>query len=141
MKQAGRQWAAVLAAALVLTAWAIRRSPAAQPVEGQADLPEGKLIALTFDDGPRRSTTTRLLDGLAQRGVKATFFLIGRQVEDNAALVRRMDEEGHQIGNHTFDPVQARYVKITVKPEHSMPAWHGGKGSPAFVFIDEISLN
>ena len=106
MKQAGRQWAAVLAAALVLTAWAIRRSPAAQPVEGQADLPEGKLIALTFDDGPRRSTTTRLLDGLAQRGVKATFFLIGRQVEDNAALVRRMDEEGHQIGIHTFDHVQ-----------------------------------
>lgn len=41
----------------------------------------------------------------------------------------------------TFDPVKTRYVKIIVKPEHSMPAWHGGKGSPAFVFIDEISLN
>ena len=53
-----------------------------------------KLIALTFDDGPRRSTTTRLLDGLSERGVKATFFLIGAQIENNGDVVRRMDEEG-----------------------------------------------
>lgn len=65
-----------------------------------------KLIALTFDDGPRRSTTTRLLDGLAERGVKATFFLIGRQVADNADVIRRMDAEGHQIGLHTYDHVE-----------------------------------
>ncbi len=64
-----------------------------------------KYIALTFDDGPRRSTTTRLLDALAERGVKATFFLIGSQVEDNRDLVRRMDQEGHQIGIHTYDHV------------------------------------
>ena len=51
-----------------------------------------KLIALTFDDGPRRSTTTRLLDGLSERGVKATFFLIGAQIENNGDVVRRMDE-------------------------------------------------
>ena len=67
-----------------------------------------KLIALTFDDGPRRSTTTRLLDGLSERGVKATFFLIGAQIENNGDVVRRMDEEGHQIGIHTFD-----HVKLT----------------------------
>ena len=65
-----------------------------------------KLIALTFDDGPRRSTTTRLLDGLAERGVNATFFLIGAQVEENQDVVRRMDEEGHQIGLHTYDHVR-----------------------------------
>lgn len=41
----------------------------------------------------------------------------------------------------TFEPVTTRYVKIVAKPEHKMPAWHGGKGSPAFLFIDEISLN
>lgn len=70
--------------------------------------PGEKLIALTFDDGPRRSTTTRLLDGLAERGVQATFFLIGAQVEDNEDVVRRMDDEGHQIGIHTFD-----HVKLT----------------------------
>ena len=67
-----------------------------------------KLIALTFDDGPRRSTTTALLDGLAQRGVHATFFLIGAQVEGNEDIVRRMEKEGHQIGIHTYD-----HVKLT----------------------------
>lgn len=57
---------------------------------------------------PRRSTTTRLLDGLSERGVKATFFLIGAQIENNGDVVRRMDEEGHQVGIHTFD-----HVKLT----------------------------
>jgi len=93
-----------LAAALLL-----RLFPAPAPaveadaaVSGEAP----KLIALTFDDGPRRSTTTALLDGLAQRGVHATFFLIGAQVEDNRDLVRRMEDEGHQVGVHTYDHVQ-----------------------------------
>ena len=73
------------------------------PAEGGAEIPaEEKYVALTFDDGPRRATTERLLDGLRERGVRATFFLIGRQIEDNAALVARMAEEGHQIGNHTW---------------------------------------
>ena len=67
---------------------------------------EVKLIALTFDDGPRRSTTTALLDGLAERGVRATFFLIGAQIPGNEDLIRRMDNEGHQIGIHTYDHVQ-----------------------------------
>ena len=62
---------------------------------------QGPLIALTFDDGPRRSTTTQLLDGLAQRGVPATFFLIGEQIPGNEDLVRRMDAEGHQLGIHS----------------------------------------
>ena len=96
--------AGALACALLLAAGG-GCAPAAETA-GAAVLPDGqKLIALTFDDGPRRSTTTRLLDGLAERGVKATFFLIGQQVSDNADLVRRMDEEGHQIGIHTFDHV------------------------------------
>ena len=45
-------------------------------------------------------------DGLAERGVKATFFLIGGQLENNEDVVRRMDEEGHQVGIHTFDHVR-----------------------------------
>ncbi|MCI6019745.1 MAG: polysaccharide deacetylase family protein [Clostridiales bacterium] len=63
---------------------------------------EKKLIALTFDDGPKAGTTDVLLDGLKERDVHATFFLIGMQVEENATLIRRMAYEGHQIGNHTF---------------------------------------
>ena len=75
----------------------------AMPADGGAEIPAGeKYVALTFDDGPRRVTTERLLDGLKERGAKATFFLIGQQIEDNAALVARMAEEGHQIGNHTW---------------------------------------
>ena len=62
-----------------------------------------KLIALTFDDGPRRSTTTALLDGLSQRGVHATFFLVGANAELNRELVLRMDREGHQIGIHSYN--------------------------------------
>jgi|GEM_PF-108458 len=68
---------------------------------GTGDAP--KLIALTFDDGPRRSSTTRLLNGLAERGAKATFFLIGKNVGVNRDVVQRMEEEGHQVGIHTYD--------------------------------------
>ena len=75
----------------------------AVPAEGGAEIPAGeKYVALTFDDGPRRCTTERLLDGLKERGARATFFLIGQQIEDNADLVARMAEEGHQLGNHTW---------------------------------------
>lgn len=63
---------------------------------------EPKHIALTFDDGPRVGTTERLLDGLLERGVSATFFIIGQQVPGNEALLQRMKAEGHQIGNHTY---------------------------------------
>ena len=97
-----------LAAALLVRLVLSVPAPAALPADAAAALPpEGaKLIALTFDDGPRRSTTTKLLDGLAERGVHATFFLIGAQIEGSEDLVLRMDQEGHQIGIHTFDHVR-----------------------------------
>ncbi len=109
MKQrSGRRWAALLmgSAVLLLGGLLSRRVPV-EPASGQAVVTtDSKLIALTFDDGPRRSTTTRLLDGLEERGVHATFFLIGAQIEGNEDILRRMDEAGHQIGIHTFDHVQ-----------------------------------
>lgn len=61
-----------------------------------------KLIALTFDDGPCQYTE-RLLDGLAERGVKATFFVQGVKAEQYPDVIRRMLEEGHQVGNHSYD--------------------------------------
>lgn len=73
------------------------------PADAQAELPaEPKYIALTFDDGPRRGTTERLLDGLRERGASATFFLVGEEIAGNEDLVRRMTAEGHQVGNHTW---------------------------------------
>lgn len=60
-------------------------------------------MALTFDDGPRTSTTSRLLDGLALREIQATFFLVGDRIQGQEVLVRRMAEDGHQIGVHSYD--------------------------------------
>lgn len=70
---------------------------AVQTVAGSGQV---RYVALTFDDGPRRKTTQPLLDGLAQRGVPATFFLIGLKVEGNEDLILRMIQEGHQVGVH-----------------------------------------
>ncbi len=60
-----------------------------------------KVIAMTFDDGPVLSNTTRLLDLLKKRKIKATFYVVGEMVRDNPQLLRRMIAEGHEIGNHT----------------------------------------
>lgn len=59
-------------------------------------------VALTFDDGPDAHWTPAILDTLRSRGVKATFFVIGTQVEGNMALTRRLVTDGHEVGNHTF---------------------------------------
>ncbi len=67
-------------------------------------------IAITFDDGPSSQCTGRLLDGLKERNVKATFFLIGENAKENPELVRRLDEEGHLIGNHTYHHVEITKV-------------------------------
>jgi peptidoglycan-N-acetylglucosamine deacetylase len=58
-------------------------------------------IALTYDDGPNPAATPRLLEVLARHEVRATFFLIGRYVREQAALVREIAAAGHLIGNHT----------------------------------------
>jgi peptidoglycan/xylan/chitin deacetylase (PgdA/CDA1 family) len=60
-------------------------------------------IALTFDDGPDRRITPQVLDMLAREGIKATFFLVGREVPGKEDLVRRIYAEGHEIGNHTYN--------------------------------------
>jgi peptidoglycan/xylan/chitin deacetylase (PgdA/CDA1 family) len=60
----------------------------------------GRPLALTFDDGPNPDATPLILDALAERGVKATFFVLGRHADQWPELVRRVAEEGHAIGNH-----------------------------------------
>jgi len=68
--------------------------------------PSQKEIALTFDDGPHPVWTPKLLDGLKQRGVKASFFLIGQNIDGNEEIIRRMAKEGHLIGNHSQSHMQ-----------------------------------
>ncbi len=69
-------------------------------------------IALTFDDGPNAIHTPALLDGLKERDVKATFFLIGKNIEagNNAEIVKRELQEGHLIGNHTYSHIEITRV-------------------------------
>lgn len=71
---------------------------------------EAPKIALTFDDGPSTAWTPALLDGLKERGVKATFFLIGENADKNPEIVKRMADEGHLIGNHTYHHVELTKV-------------------------------
>ena len=79
-------------------------------VSASATPVEAPKIALTFDDGPSAAWTPALLDGLKERGVKATFFLIGENADKNPEIVKRMAEEGHLIGNHTYHHVELTKV-------------------------------
>ena len=79
-------------------------------VSASATPVEAPKIALTFDDGPSAAWTPVLLDGLKERGVKATFFLIGENADKNPEIVKRMAEEGHLIGNHTYHHVELTKV-------------------------------
>jgi peptidoglycan/xylan/chitin deacetylase (PgdA/CDA1 family) len=66
---------------------------------GDRDRPR---VALTFDDGPHPVHTPRLLDALAELDAPATFFVVGRDVDANPALVARIAHDGHELGNHTY---------------------------------------
>ena len=84
-------------------------NPNPKPGDGMVSekRPDGaKCVALTFDDGPNKECTKDLLDGLKARGAKATFFLMGENIPGNEDLVRRMKEEGHLIGNHSYRHIQ-----------------------------------
>ncbi len=61
-----------------------------------------KVAYLTFDDGPSRTVTPKILDILYSYDIKATFFVVGKQAEKNPDILKRIYEEGHAIGNHTY---------------------------------------
>ncbi|MDM9627334.1 polysaccharide deacetylase family protein [Rhizobium sp. S152] len=63
---------------------------------------EKPLVALTFDDGPSSRFTPEILEILKSRGVSATFFLIGREIEENRSAAQAIIEAGHEIGNHSY---------------------------------------
>jgi len=114
--------AAVLAVALVTGGYLISPQiirptisagvPVIEPIEPQVrsaailvppvDCAKVACLALTFDDGPSPAITPQVLDTLSRHNVRSTFFLIGIHVADNPALVRRIHDEGHEIGNHTW---------------------------------------
>src|SRR4029077_24136 len=61
-----------------------------------------RAVSLTFDDGPDPTWTSLILDVLKRDGIKASFFIVGSRAELYPDLVRRIVEEGHELGNHTY---------------------------------------
>lgn len=68
-----------------------------------ANTGDDKVIALTFDDGPWKDTTSEILDILKENGAHATFFTIGKQISEHADVVKRAHDEGNEICTHTWD--------------------------------------
>jgi peptidoglycan-N-acetylglucosamine deacetylase len=73
----------------------------------------GRTIAMTFDDGPHPKLTPMLLDMLKQRGIHATFFLVGQNAAEYPDIVRRIVAEGHEVGNHSWSHPQLNHLSLT----------------------------
>jgi len=80
-----------------------------------------KRVAFSFDDGPDPDNTPVILDLLKQQGIQAAFFVVGNKLEDNMEIIRRIDQEGHIIGGHSFshhfffDLFTARRIKTELE--------------------------
>lgn len=92
-----------------LSASCATQSAEVTPAESENQIK--KKIALTFDDGPHEKYTPMLLDGLKERNVSASFFLMGKNAEKYPEIVERMKEEGHVVGNHSYSHVQLNSMK------------------------------
>ncbi|MGH7656293.1 MAG: glycosyltransferase, partial [Gemmatimonadaceae bacterium] len=86
---------------LLITHESITEFPSPWIVERFGSSDPGK-VALTFDDGPDSRYTNAILDTLASRHAKATFFVVGRQADEYPGILAREIREGHEIGNHTY---------------------------------------
>ncbi|WP_261300716.1 polysaccharide deacetylase family protein [Paenibacillus andongensis] len=74
---------------------------------------QGKQVALTFDDGPDNHFTSQILDLLKKNNVKATFFIVGEKAKANPEVVKRIVNEGHVIGNHSWD--HSNFTKMSTE--------------------------
>ncbi|NOU91745.1 polysaccharide deacetylase family protein [Paenibacillus sp. LMG 31456] len=75
----------------------------AKPARADSPAAAAKRVALTFDDGPDANYTPKILDILKKNDIKATFFVVGNQVSLHPDVLKRINQEGHTIGNHTWD--------------------------------------
>lgn len=95
------------------------------------------VVAMTFDDGPHPKNTPRLLDMLRERKIKATFYVIGNRVKSWPQIARRIADEGHEVGNHSWShPDLSRYSNANVLKEidnTTMAIWNA-TGRPPVTF-------
>lgn len=98
-----------LAKSAALTAAKLKRQMGvAAPLRISRVPMEGKYVALTFDDGPSKQYTTKVLDVLKKYDAKGTFFVLGNRLGSGADIVKRADAEGHEIGVHTWSHINMR---------------------------------
>ena len=93
---------------------ASRARRSAGPLQGTTAPGRARAVAITFDDGPEPAPTPRLLDELSRLGIRATFFVVGRRADAHPSLIRRMVDEGHAVGSHSFshpDPWRCRSMR------------------------------
>lgn len=88
--------------------------------EEKAESAEKPMLALTFDDGPNPTSTPVLLDGLKKRGVKVTFFVIGSNAKKHPDIVKQEAQDGHIVGNHTYNHVEITKVSEEVARKEIM---------------------
>lgn len=81
------------------------------PVISRGNADAASVVALTFDDGPLPGATESILDALGKLNVQAAFFVIGSLVERHPHIVRRMHDEGHLVGNHSFTHAAAGFMR------------------------------
>ena len=115
-----RLWAAflIIAATVLISGSRELQMKAARQAAGEgmlrlvAETREHPVVALTFDDGPSKKYTPVLLEGLRERHVVASFFLMGKNIPGNEELLKQMQMDGHLLGNHTYNHVQLDKVTV-----------------------------
>jgi len=117
-----RKWPLVAAGGLAGAGWALYNGQVPTPQGfGKSFIGtpgDGRLLALTYDDGPNTAWTPALLDVLDEHGVKATFFSIGHYAAEQPALLREVAARGHAIGNHTYTHVTMPFhTAATIREE------------------------
>lgn len=96
-----------------------------------------KVVALTFDDGPTQSNTDEILQILQDENVKATFYLMGSEIEKNIGEAEKIVAAGHEVGNHTFNHermilVTPEFVKSEIEKTDELIRKAGFRGEITF---------
>lgn len=107
-----------------------------QKIEKKSDVKPK--IALTFDDGPNHHCTNEILNILNENDAKATFFVLGKNCSDNFELLKRMVEENHEIGNHTYSHINLnstneRKINKEIENTNALIAQATGGYKPSFI--------
>ncbi len=101
------------------------------------EIVDGPYVALTFDDGPKGEGTPPILEMLSRYRAHATFFVVGTQCARFPALVARMVDEGHELGNHTYDHHRLHIlplVEVANELERNRRLLHQITGQTAYLF-------